>query len=132
VQDDALIAMLADADAVVLPFRRITTSSSVTLAFAAGRPAIVPDVPELDDVPDGATFRYPQGVPGLTAALRRVALASDEELCARAQAAREASRSLSWPAIARETHDALRRSRRPSGTGGRYVGTGRPLQSIRP
>ncbi|HLI61614.1 MAG TPA: glycosyltransferase family 4 protein [Solirubrobacteraceae bacterium] len=107
VPDEALVAMLADADAVVLPFRRITTSSSVTLAFAAGRPAIVPDVPELDDVPREATFRHPPGVAGLADALRRVALCADEELRARAQAAREVSRSLSWPAIARATHEAM-------------------------
>lgn len=114
VEDEALIGMLADADAVVLPFRRITTSSSVTLAFAAGRPAIVPDVQELDEVPKEPTFRYPPGVAGLTDALRRVALASDEELCARAEAARDVSRSLSWTAIARATHDAIAPAGHPS------------------
>jgi glycosyltransferase involved in cell wall biosynthesis len=107
VEDEALIALLADTDAVVLPFRRVTTSSSVTLAFAAGRPAIVPDVPELQDLPGEPTFRYPPGVAGLTGALRAVALASDDELSERARAARAASRSRSWAAIARETHDAL-------------------------
>lgn len=107
VEDEALIGLLADADAVVLPFRRVTTSSSVTLAFAAGRPAIVPDVPELEDVPAEATFRYPPGVSGLIDALREVARASDGALAARAQVAREAARSCSWAAIARETHDAF-------------------------
>ena len=57
--DDAeLLRLLADADVLVYPFRRITTSGSVMLGLAAGRPVVVPDLPAFRDLPAEATYRY--------------------------------------------------------------------------
>ena len=61
--------MLAAADVVVLPFRRVTTSGSAMLALSHGRPLIVPDLPGLADLPDEAVLRYDGGVPELIAAI---------------------------------------------------------------
>ena len=44
VSDETLAMLLVSADAVVLPFRRTTSSSSVLMALGAGCPVIIPDI----------------------------------------------------------------------------------------
>ena len=66
-------ALLAAADVVVLPFRRVSTSGSALLALCHGRPLIVPDLPGLADLPGQAVLRYDGSRPGLAAALTRLA-----------------------------------------------------------
>ena len=51
VPDAEVPALLAAADVVVLPFRRVSTSGSALLALCHGRPLIVPDLPGLADLP---------------------------------------------------------------------------------
>ena len=105
--EDELARILADADAVVLPFREITTSGSVLLSLAAGRAIVIPDLPALRSVPDAIVFRYPPGVEGLRSALQEVADASPERLREKGAGAREFARTPSWQSIARATHDAF-------------------------
>jgi peptidoglycan/LPS O-acetylase OafA/YrhL/O-antigen/teichoic acid export membrane protein/glycosyltransferase involved in cell wall biosynthesis len=107
VADEDLAGLLEGSDAVVYPFRSITTSGSVMLGLAAGRPAVVPDLPALAGLPDEAVFRYPPGVDGLRSALERVSTASDEDLESMGAAARAASAPMSWSGIAAMTRDAI-------------------------
>jgi glycosyltransferase involved in cell wall biosynthesis len=101
--DERLAPALAWADVVVYPFRTVTTSGSVTLAIAAGRGMIVPDLPEFADLPDDAVIRYAPGTVGLTEALSNVAGMRSETLEALGQAARDKGATKSWTEIAAET-----------------------------
>jgi glycosyltransferase involved in cell wall biosynthesis len=73
------------------------------LALGHGRPVIVPDLPALADLPDGATVRYEGTVGGLTEALAWVAEADGDTLAAMAAAARRYAQTLSWTEIAEAT-----------------------------
>lgn len=99
--------LMADADVVVLPFRRVTTSGSAELALAHGRPLILPDLKGLADLPAAAVVRYDGTVPGLTAALADLAGAGQSRLAAMSAAALGYSRQASWPEIAGTTLRAM-------------------------
>lgn len=99
--------VLAGADVVVLPFRRVTTSGSAELALAHARPLIVPDLPGLAGLPAGAVTRYDGTVPGLTAALADLAEADGARLAAMSAAAADYSAQASWEQIAQATVAAM-------------------------
>lgn len=103
VPDAEVTPLLAAADVVVLPYRRITTSGSAMLALAHGRPLIAPDLPTLAELPPPATTVYDRTQPGLTAALASLARASRERLAAMSAAATAGAAEVSWPAIAAAT-----------------------------
>lgn len=96
-------ALLAAADVVVLPFRRVTTSGTAMIALSHGRPLIVPDVPSLAELPDQAVCRYDGQVVELTAALVRLARADGEMLAAMSAAARGYASQPGWSEIASAT-----------------------------
>ncbi len=100
IPDPEVEGLMSEADVVVLPFRRITTSSSAGLALAFGRPLLVPRLPALNDLPDAAVARYDGSVVGLADALGELAGAPPERLAAMSAAARS-HRPPSWAAIAR-------------------------------
>jgi glycosyltransferase involved in cell wall biosynthesis len=95
--------LLAAADAVVLPFKRVTSSGSAMLALAHGRPLIVPDLAALADLPDQAVIRYQSGVTGLTGALHNLAVADRQALARMSAAACHYASQTSWGDIARRT-----------------------------
>jgi glycosyltransferase involved in cell wall biosynthesis len=103
VPDDAVTDLLATADVVVLPFRRVTTSGTAILALCHGRPLIVPDLPGLAGLPGPAVLRYDGGIPGLAGALTRLAVADDQTLAAMSAAALSYAAGLDWPDIAQQT-----------------------------
>jgi glycosyltransferase involved in cell wall biosynthesis len=103
VPDEEVSGLLASADAVVLPYRRVTTSGTAMLALAHGRPLIVPDLASLSDLPAEAVLRYDGTVAGLTEALITVCRAGPDVIAAMSAAAREFSDTMSWPAIAAKT-----------------------------
>ena len=103
VSDEELAELLVCADVVVLPFRRVTTSSSAMLALSYGRPLIVPDLAGLADLPDRAVFRYDGEAAQLIAALIRAADADDETLAAMSAAARSFASGTTWQEIAEKT-----------------------------
>ncbi|PPK67349.1 glycosyltransferase [Actinokineospora auranticolor] len=106
VPDDEVAELMAAADAVVLPFRRVTTSGSALLSLGYGKPLIVPDLPALADLPDGAVLRYPAGSrPGLAAALARFARLDPSAVAGMSAAA--AAHGTGWPEIAARTIAAL-------------------------
>ena len=93
--------LFADAHAVVLPFRSVTTSSSVLLALASGRPVALPALAAFADIPDDAVIRYPPGLEGLGEALDRIVCAADDELAAIGAAGRSFALRNSWDQVAR-------------------------------
>jgi glycosyltransferase involved in cell wall biosynthesis len=103
IPDEEVSGMLAAADVVVLPFRRVTTSGSAMLALSYGKPLIVPDLPALADLPDQAVLRYDGKVPALAAALAQLAQADDGMLATMSAAARSYASRLTWREIAERT-----------------------------
>lgn len=95
--------LLAAADAVVLPFRHITTSGSALLALGHGRPLVVPDLPGLAELPDDAVVRYDGTVPGLTRALADVTEADGAVLAKMSAAALAHVATMTWGEIADRT-----------------------------
>jgi glycosyltransferase involved in cell wall biosynthesis len=107
IPDEEIGVLMENADVVVLPFRRITTSGSAELALAHGRPLIVPDLPGLLDIPAAAAVRYDGSVAGLTAAIAELAGADRSRLAAMSAAALDYSGQASWPQIAVKTLQAM-------------------------
>jgi glycosyltransferase involved in cell wall biosynthesis len=103
VPEEEVAPLLAAADVVVLPFRRVTTSGTAILALSHGKPLIVPDLAGLADLPHGAVARYSGGIPALTAALGHLARADDETLAAMSAAACRYASSTTWRQIAEST-----------------------------
>jgi glycosyltransferase involved in cell wall biosynthesis len=103
VPQEEVTQLFAAADVAVLPFRRITTSGSAILAFAYGRPLIVPDLPALADLPDRAVLRYGGGVSALTVALSSLARADHATLAAMSAAAADYVTRTTWRESAEKT-----------------------------
>jgi glycosyltransferase involved in cell wall biosynthesis len=109
VPEDEVADLLAGADVVVLPFRRVTTSGSAELALAHGRPLIAPDLPGLAGLPDEAVLRYDGSVPRLTESLADLASADRSRLAAMSAAASDYAAQSSWYEIAGATLTVLTR-----------------------
>ena len=98
--------LFTQARALVLPFRRITTSSTALQGLARGVPVVIPDLPGLAELPDACAVRYDGSVAGLAAALRTIAAAPDAEIAARGEAGRRHAQRATWPDAALRTRDA--------------------------
>lgn len=107
VPDAELPTLFSDADALVFPFRAITTSGSLMLGMLSGRGAIVPALPALSDLPADALISYPPGPVGLAGALTQVATMPSTELARRGLAARAAADPATWPELAERTLTAF-------------------------
>ena len=103
IPEDEVPRVLAAADVVALPFRRVTTSGSAVLALSYGKPLIVPDLPGLADLPDQAVVRYNGQIPALATALARLARADRETLAIMSAAARRFAFRTTWQEVARRT-----------------------------
>jgi glycosyltransferase involved in cell wall biosynthesis len=103
IPDAELPELFAATHVVVLPFRSITTSSSVLLSMASGRPVLVPDLPAFSEIPDDALLRYEAGRRGLRAALLSLADCPEETLKAVGRAGRLASMRPTWSEVAQRT-----------------------------
>ena len=103
--DQAVDELLADIDALVLPFRDVTTTSTVGQALAHGVPVVIPDLATLGDIRDG-TIRYDGSVAGLTATLAALARLDAAELDALGEAAHRSAHDRSWADVAAETLEA--------------------------
>jgi glycosyltransferase involved in cell wall biosynthesis len=100
--------LLAAADAAVLPFESVTNSASAATVLAAGLPLIVPDLPSLRGLPDGAVIRYDPSRPvdGLAEAIEAMASAPPAQRAAMRAAALDWAASQSWT-TAGAAHAAL-------------------------
>ena len=107
IPDAEVTLLLAAADVVVIPYRRITTSGTAMLALAHGRPVIVPEVGPLADLPERAVVRYDGTVPGLAHALTKVASTDATELAEMSAAARGYAEEITWREIAVATQSEM-------------------------
>ena len=103
VSDQDASRLLQAADAVVLPYRHITTSGSAMLALGHGRPLVVPDLPGLAELPDDAVVRYDGTTQGLGRALAGIILADAAVLAKMSAAAFEYGAAVNWSEIAEQT-----------------------------
>ncbi|UZN01941.1 glycosyltransferase family 4 protein [Cellulomonas sp. S1-8] len=108
-EDDELRALVAGAQAVLLPSLDEGFGLPVLEAFAAGRPVLAGDVPALREVGGGhATYADPRDVEALAAGLERVLTSPDD---APAQDARRAwAARFTWDATADATLAVYRRA----------------------
>lgn len=91
------------ADAMILPFREITTSGSAMLALSHGLPLVIPDLPGLAELPDDAIFRYDGTSQGLSGALSSVIAADPSVLAKMSAAAYAYCAATGWGEIAERT-----------------------------
>jgi glycosyltransferase involved in cell wall biosynthesis len=103
IPDEEITGLLEQADAMVLPYRQITTSGSGVLALCHGRPLVVPDLPGLAELPDDAVVRYDGTERELTAALVGIVTADASVLAKMSSAADEYCAASSWSEIAERT-----------------------------
>ncbi|MEO3784325.1 glycosyltransferase [Actinocorallia sp. B10E7] len=104
VPEAELPEVFGSADAVVLPFREITTSGSALLALSYGRPLVLPRG-VLPGLPAAAALRYDGA--GLTRALAEAAALDRDVLEAMSRAALDHAARTSWPAIGEATASAF-------------------------
>jgi glycosyltransferase involved in cell wall biosynthesis len=107
IDDHEVTPLMSSADAVVLPFRRVTTSASALLAMEHGRPLVLPDLPAFEDLPGDAVLRYDGSLEGLAGAIEEIVSWDGERLAAAGRASRAYADGLSWPEAARRTVAAL-------------------------
>jgi glycosyltransferase involved in cell wall biosynthesis len=103
VPEHEVTRLLERADAMVLPYRQITTSGSGMLALCHGRPLVVPDLPGLAELPDDAVIRYDGTEAGLAAALAAIVTADASVLQKMSSAADLYCASTTWSEIAEKT-----------------------------
>jgi glycosyltransferase involved in cell wall biosynthesis len=108
VPDDEVTQLLAAADVVVLPYRRVSTSGTAMLALSHGRPLIVPDLAGLANLPDKAVLRYNGQIPALTALLVGLARADEDTLAAMSSAAYTYTAEMTWREIAGQTMSEMK------------------------
>ncbi len=101
--DEEASRLLHLADAMVLPYRKITTSGSAMLALCHGRPLVIPDLPGLAELPDDAVVRYDGTAQGLSGALASIIAADASVLAKMSSAAYEYCATMSWSEIAEKT-----------------------------
>jgi glycosyltransferase involved in cell wall biosynthesis len=114
VTDEEATALMGWADAVALPFRRVTTSASALFAMEHGRPLVVPDLPAFAELPDEAVRRYDGSVGGLATALEDVAGWSPDRLAAAGAAARGYTQRFTWAGAAERTMAELDEALEPA------------------
>jgi len=107
VPEAQVTALLEQADAMVLPYERITTSGSGVLGLCHGRPLVVPDLPGLAELPDDAVLRYDGTAAGLAGALAGIAQADAAVLAKMSAAALAYCADNSWSEIAKRTLTAI-------------------------
>jgi glycosyltransferase involved in cell wall biosynthesis len=107
IPDGEVSKLLESADAIVLPYRRSSTSGSALLALSHGRPLVLPDLPGLAELPDNAIIRYDGTTQGLTNALVDLARADTAVFTKMSDAGYTYCASLSWESIAQATFNAM-------------------------
>jgi len=103
VPEPEVTRLLEQADAMVLPYRLITTSGSGVLALCHGRPLVVPDLPGLSELPDDAVVRYDGTEAGLAVALAGIVTADASVLAKMSSAADAYCAATTWTEIAEKT-----------------------------
>jgi glycosyltransferase involved in cell wall biosynthesis len=110
VPDDELIQLLESSDGVVLPYRTVTTSSSVLLAFEHARPVLVPDLPAFGNLEGAGVRRYDQTIEGLHRSLVQFAALTPSALARASAAAAAQAPEQTWATAAQATYAAFMRA----------------------
>ena len=106
VSDEDMARYLRSADIAAFPFREVTNSSSLLHAQCYGLPAIIPDLPNLGDVPESAVLRYDGTATGLAEALAKFSRLGQDDRWRMGDAGRAWAASADWAEVARMTLDA--------------------------
>jgi len=108
VQEHEIPALMDEATAVVLPYRKIESSGVLATALGHGRPAVVADVGSLGETVRefGAGLVVPPEDPGALAAACIRLLTEKEELAAAFKGTGRARKALTWDAAA-EAHERV-------------------------
>jgi beta-1,4-mannosyltransferase len=109
IPDEDIARYLHAANIAAFPFREVTNSSSVVLAESFGRPIVIPDLPNLRDVPATSAIRFKDGVEALAAALQETEHLSESDYNKMSVAASAWARKTNWETAARltiETYEA--------------------------
>jgi glycosyltransferase involved in cell wall biosynthesis len=109
IPDEEVTVLLAASDLVVLPFRRVTTSSSALLAMGHGRGLVLPDVPAFADLPREAAVFYDGSVQALRQVIIDAAQWSPARLQELGTAGSTYAGTLSWADTASQTLAAIGR-----------------------
>jgi glycosyltransferase involved in cell wall biosynthesis len=105
IPDDDLETLFAGHDAMILPYRRATTSGAAILGCEMGMPIIISDLPAFRDIP---AIRTAPGPEPLAATLRRLDAMDRAELQALGATALEWARQrVTWTDVARHTRAEL-------------------------
>ncbi len=107
VPDDDVSPLIESADAVVLPYLAVTTSSTLLVAQQHARPVLVSNLPAFAELDGAAPVRYDGTVAGLRDALCRFASLQPWELAAAGAAAAAQASGASWLDAARATYAAF-------------------------
>ncbi len=105
IDDDNVQMYLNAMDVLVYPFSDITTSSSVLLAMAFGKPVICPSIGDMRDYPDNTGYYYfPNNFQNLVLMMKHV-VRNQKEAKDRGKTAKNFSLSQSWDKAARLTKE---------------------------
>jgi len=109
--DDAEIQYyLNGTDVLVLPFKKVTTSSTAILALSFGKSIICPRIGSLKDIPEDLGFFYSQDdEQGLFKAMQS-ALENKNKLKHIEKNAKKYSKTFSWKTIGEETYELYKKS----------------------
>lgn len=107
VPDDELQIYLNASDVVALPFKQVTTSSSVLLALSFAKPVIIPNLGDLIYIPDEASFKYPSAELATLLDAMKKAYARRDALAGMGEAGNTYAKQFSWPAISKKTLEAF-------------------------
>jgi beta-1,4-mannosyltransferase len=105
IPDDEVSKYFNAADIVCLPFKKVTTSSSILLAMSFKKATIAPRLGALNDIPDSAFIGYDPKDKGSLENALNLAAASPKLVMKVSKSGYEYSKSLSWGTIAKQTRD---------------------------
>jgi glycosyltransferase involved in cell wall biosynthesis len=108
VPDEELTELVAASHLVVLPFRAVTTSSSVALALEHGRGAVIPHLPAFADLPAAAVLRYDGSVSDLVRVLLEASRWDASAFIALGASAAQFVSPMGWDETGARVDDALR------------------------
>lgn len=106
VPDDELGAILGAVDVVILPYKEITTSGSLVLAFSFSKPVIVPEIGSIPEYTDSksAILYDPETPNGLADAIKN---SLDRDLLAMGKYAFNLACGWKWTDISRDIESVL-------------------------
>jgi len=105
IKNDKIQYFFNCADAVVYPFKKITTSGSVILALSFGKPVICPRIGNLKELPDNLGFFYKPGSKEALLDCMENVILNKEKLKKMGKNSFDYANSLSWDKIAEKTYE---------------------------